>query len=205
MKKTLLTFCLSLCALCGMAQTQTNYNEKLVVTINEVSTDSIPAAITVVDNGDGTCDFTLKNFVLTLGSDELPVGNVDLKGVKVETDNGISNLSTTQTIRIQPGDDPEYDESDWIGPTDMVGDVPVVLTGKLTSTAMYINIDIDMTESLGQMIKVVVGQEKNVTSGISTVKANSTTNSTTIYTLGGIRVNKATKGVYVINGKKVIK
>ena len=188
-----------------MAQTQTNYNEKLVVTINELSTDSIPAAITVVDNGDGTCDFTLKNFILTLGSDELPVGNVDLKGVKVETENGISNLSTTQTIRIQPGDDPEYDESDWIGPTDMVGDVPVVLTGKLTSTAMYINIDIDMTESLGQLIKVVVGQEKNITSGISGVKVNPTANATTIYTLGGVRVNKATKGAYIINGKKYIK
>ena len=84
MKKTLLTFCLSLCALCGMAQTQTNYNEKLVVTINEVSTDSIPAAITVVDNGNGTCDFMLKDFKMVLGEDVLPVGNIVLKGVAMK-------------------------------------------------------------------------------------------------------------------------
>lgn len=203
MKKTLLTFCLSLCALCGMAQTQTNYNEKLVVKINEVSTDSIPAAITVIDNGDGTCDFSLKNFMLVGKDAPMPIGNVDLKGVKMETIDGISTISTNQSIIIQPGDDPNYNESQWIGP--MLEEVPIVLTGKLTATALYANIDIDMTESLEQVINVVVGQEKNITAGINGVKVNPSTNATAIYTLGGVRVNKATKGVYVINGKKVVK
>lgn len=203
MKKTLLTFCLSLCALCGMAQTQTNYNEKLVVTINEVSTDSIPAAITVIDNGDGTCDFSLKNFMLVGEDAPMPIGNVDLKGVKMETIDGISTISTNQSIIIQPGDDPNYNESQWLGP--MLEEVPIVLTGKLTATALYANIDIDMTESLEQVINVVVGQEKNITAGINGVKVNPSTNATAIYTLGGVRVNKATKGVYVINGKKVVK
>lgn len=203
MKKTLLTFCLSLCALCGMAQTQTNYNEKLVVTIDNVSTDSIPAAITVVDNGDGTCDFSLKNFMLVAGESSMPIGNVDLKGVKMEKVDGVSNISTNQNIVIQPGEDSNYGEDEWIGPG--LGEVPIVLTGKLTATALYVNIDIDMSESLQQVINVVVGQEKNVTSGINGVKVNPSTNATTIYTLGGVRVNKAIKGVYVINGKKVIK
>ena len=203
MKKTLLTFCLSLCALCGMAQTQTNYNEKLVVTIDNVSTDSIPAAITVVDNGDGTCDFSLKNFMLVAGESSMPIGNVDLKGVKMEKVDGVSNISTNQNIVIQPGEDSKYGEDEWIGPA--LGEVPIVLTGKLTATALYVNIDIDMSETLQQIINVVVGQEKNVTSGINGVKVNPSTNATTIYTLGGVRVNKATKGVYVINGKKVIK
>ena len=203
MKKTLLTVCLSLCALCGMAQTQTNYNEKLVVKINEVSTDSIPAAITVIDNGDGTCDFSLKNFMLVGEDAPMPIGNVDLKGVKMETIDGISTISTNQSIIIQPGDDPNYNESQWLGP--MLEEVPIVLTGKLTATALYANIDIDMTESLEQVINVVVGQEKNITAGINGVKVNPSTNATAIYTLGGVRVNKATKGVYVINGKKVVK
>lgn len=203
MKKTLLTFCLSLCALCGMAQTQTNYNEKLVVTIDGNSTDSIPAAITVVDNGDGTCDFSLKNFMLVAGESSMPIGNVDLKGVKMEKVDGVSHISTNQNIVIQPGDDPNYGEDEWIGPD--LDEVPIVLTGKLTATALYVNIDIDMSESLQQIINVVVGQEKNVTSGINGVKMNPSTNATAIYTLGGVRVSKATKGVYVINGKKVIK
>lgn len=203
MKKTLLTFCLSLCALCGMAQTQTNYNEKLVVTIDNVSTDSIPAAITVVDNGDGTCDFSLKNFMLVAGESSMPIGNVDLKGVKMEKVDGVSNISTNQNIVIQPGEDSNYGEDEWIGPG--LGEVPIVLTGKLTATALYVNIDIDMSETLEQVINVVVGQEKNITTGIGSVKVTPSTNATAIYTLGGVRVSKATKGVYVINGKKVIK
>ncbi len=203
MKKTLLTFCLSLCALCGMAQTQTNYSEKLVVTIDGNSTDSIPAAITVVDNGDGTCDFSLKNFILADDQSSVAIGNVDLKGVKMEKVDGVSNISTNQNIVIQPGDDPNYGEDAWLGP--ILGEVPIVLTGKLTATALYVNIDIDMSETLGQIINVVVGQEKNVISGINGVKVTPSANATAIYTLGGVRVNKATKGVYVINGKKVIK
>ena len=203
MKKTLLTFCLSLCALCGMAQTQTNYSEKLVVTIDGNSTDSIPAAITVVDNGDGTCDFSLKNFILADDQSSVAIGNVDLKGVKMEKVDGVSNISTNQNIVIQPGDDPNYGEDAWLGP--ILGEVPIVLTGKLTATALYVNIDIDMSETLGQIINVVVGQEKNVISGINGVKVTPSANATAIYTLGGLRVNKATKGVYVINGKKVIK
>lgn len=203
MKKTLLTFCLSLCALCGMAQTQTNYNEKLVVTIDNVSTDSIPAAITVVDNGDGTCDFSLKNFILADDESSMAIGNVDLKGVKMEKVDGVSNISTNQKIVIQPGDDPNYGEDAWLGP--MLGEVPIVLTGKLTATALYVNIDIDMSETLQQIINVVVGQSSKVVSGIESVKVTPATQSTAIYTLGGLRVNKASKGVFIINGKKIIK
>lgn len=121
----------------------------------------------------------------------------------METVDGISNISTNQNIVIQPGDDPNYGEDEWIGPD--LDEVPIVLTGKLTATTLYVNIDIDMSESLGQIINVVVGQEKNVISGINGVKVTPSANATAIYTLGGVRVNKATKGVYVINGKKVIK
>lgn len=203
MKKTLLTFCLSLVALCGMAQTQTNYDEKLVVTIDGESTDSIPAAITVVDNGNGTCDFMLKNFKLVLGESSMPVGNIVLKGVTMKEQEGVSHISTKQTIMISAGDDPSVNEKDWLGPD--LGEVPIVLEGKFSPTALYVNIDIDMSETLEQIINVVVGQSSKVVSGIESVKLTPTTQSTTIYTLGGLRVNKANKGVFIINGKKIVK
>lgn len=203
MKKTLLTFCLSLVALCGMAQAQTNYDEKLVVTINSNATDSIPAAITVVDNGNGTCDFMLKNFKMVLGEDVMPVGNIVLKGVVMKEQEGVSHISTKQTIVISAGDDPSVSQDGWIGPE--LGNVPIVLEGKFSPTALYVNIDIDMSEALGQMINVVVGQSNKVVSGIESVKVTPVTQSTAIYTLGGLRVNKASKGVFIINGKKIIK
>lgn len=203
MKKTLLTFCLSLVALCGMAQAQTNYDEKLVVTINSNATDSIPAAITVVDNGNGTCDFMLKNFKMVLGEDVMPVGNIVLKGVVMKEQEGVSHISTKQTIVISAGDDPSVSQDGWIGPE--LGNVPIVLEGKFSPTALYVNIDIDMSEALEQMINVVVGQSSKVVSGIESVKVTPATQSTAIYTLGGLRVNKASKGVFIINGKKIIK
>lgn len=203
MKKTLLTFCLSLAALCGMAQTQTNYNEKIVVTINGTSSDSIPAAIIVVDNGDGTCDFSLKNFNLVDGETLMHVGNIDLKGVSMTEQDGVTTINTDQSILIQPGDDPNVNEDEWLGP--MLGEVPIKLSGKLSATHLYVNIDIDMKEFLDQIINVVVGQSKNVVSGINGVKVHSNVPSSAIYTLSGLRVNKASKGVYIINGKKVIK
>lgn len=203
MKKTLLTFCLSLAALCGMAQTQTNYNEKIVVTIDGTSSDSIPAAIIVVDNGDGTCDFSLKNFKLEDGESLMPVGNIDLKGVSMTEQDGVTTINTDQSILIQPGDDPTVNEDEWLGP--MLGEVPIKLSGKLSATHLYVNIDIDMKESIGQIINVAVGQSKNVVSGINGVKVNTNVPTSAIYTLSGLRVNKASKGVYIINGKKVIK
>ena len=203
MRKTLLSFCLSLVALCGMAQTQTNYDEKLVVTIDGNATDSIPAAITVVDNGNGTCDFMLKNFKLVAGENVLPVGNIVLKGVAMKEQEGVSHISTQQTIEISAGDDPSVNTDDWMGPD--LGEVPIVLEGKFSPTALYVNIDIDMSETLEQMINVVVGQSNKVVSGIESVKVTPATQSTAIYTLGGLRVNKANKGVFIINGKKIIK
>lgn len=203
MKEALLTFCLSVAALCGMAQTQTNYNEKLVVTVNGISTDSIPAAITVANNGDGTCDFSLKNFVMVLDEDSMAVGNIDLKKVQMEEKDGISLITTDQSIEIQPGDDPKFEEDEWLGPN--LGEVPIKLSGKLTAYALYVNIDIDMTSLLGQTINVVVGQANNVVSSINTTKVAPATQSTTIYTLNGLRVKKANKGMYIINGKKTIK
>ena len=84
------------------------------------------------------------------------------------------------------------------------------LNGKLRKNALYVNIDIDMMSTLQQIIKVVVGSEKAVT-GIADVVAPATPARTSgVYTLSGIRVAdslsaKLPKGVYVVNGKKVIK
>ena len=200
MKKTLLTFCLSLCALCGMSQTQTNYNEKLVVTINEVSTDSIPAAITVVDNGDGTCDFTLKNFHLIDGESDIPIGNIAVNGVKMEEKAFGKSLSTNQIIQIKEGD--EEGISFWMGPS--LEDVPVVLNGTIVGNKLYAVIDIDMTATLSQMIRVVVGKE-NETTAIKEVNAKKE-QPTKVYSLEGKRIvnAKLPKGYYIIDGKKTI-
>lgn len=152
MKKTLLTF-LTLC-LAVFTATAQSYTESLVVTVDGVSTDPQSADITVVKSADGkTCDFALKNFCLVDGESNIPVGNITLKGVSMKGKGYCTEIATTQTIQIENGDDESV--SEWLGP--MLGDVPVVLTGQLTDEHLYVNIDIDMTEGIGQVINVVAG------------------------------------------------
>ncbi len=179
------------------------YDQTLVVSINEQSTDPIPAKIVVDHMSDGTINFSLKNFYLPADeedADPMYVGNITLEGVTVEQAEGYETIATDQKITIEDGTEPS--DASWIGP--FLGEIPVKLSGKLNDKKLYVNIDIDMQESLGQTINVVVGNEGDVT-GIhsATVAPASTTDA--IYTLSGVRVSKATKGVYIINGKKVIK
>ena len=151
------------------------YAEKLVVSINGESTDSIPANIVVDHMSDGTITFSLKNFYLPADeSDEdaepMYVGNITLEGVTVEQADGYETITTDQQITIEEGTDPA--DAEWFGL--MLGEIPVKLSGKLTDKKLYVNIDIDMQESLGQTINVVVGKESNVT-GIQDVTINTTT------------------------------
>lgn len=210
MKKFLLSL-LAVCTLGFLPAVADDYQEKLVVTINGNSTDSIPANITVSHEADGTITFSLKNFTMGLGDDQMPVGNITLGKVAVEQKEGYEAISTTQTIQIEAGDDPNVAEEEWMGP--MLGDVPIVMSGKLKADKLFVNIDIDMSETpLGQVINVAVGQDKGfdpVPDGINQVNADSV-RATGVYTLGGVRVadtltNALPKGVYVVNGKKIVK
>lgn len=207
MKKFLLSLLVACTALTGMAQT--TYEENLIVTVNGESSDEIPASINVTHEADGTATFTLRNFVLTSADNEIPVGNITLTGVVVEDKGGYEAISTSQTIQIAPGDMEGVPEEVWLGPT-MLGDVPIVLNGKLTDTKLYANIDIDMSSSINQIINVVAGKDEGFTTGISTVSTDATTNATGVYTLNGVRVASKLdaslpKGVYVVNGRKIIK
>ena len=204
MKKFLLTL-VALCCTGLLPVAAQNYDEKLVVTINGESTDSIPANIIVEQREDGKINFVLKNFMLVAGEDVMPVGNISLEGVDVVQEEGYKAISTNQTITIQPGDTTDIPAEGWIGP--ILGEVPILLSGKLNDTRLYCTIDINMKESLGQVINVVIGQPLATGIHSATVADNATTR---IFTLSG-RLVPATstdnlpKGVYIVNGKKVIR
>ena len=191
-------------------ESTTNYAEKLVVTINGESTDSIPANIVVDHMSDGSITFSLKNFMLVGEDVSMPVGNITLQNVAVVKEEGYEAISTNQTIQIEAGDDASISEEEWLGP--MLGDVPIVLNGKLNGSKLYVNIDIDMSAVLNQVINVAVGQDKGfepIPDGIGQAKADAA-HTNGVYTLGGVRVadtmtNALPKGVYVVNGKKVVK
>lgn len=207
MKKTLLLAAFGIFSLASFAQTSKTYTDDLVVTINEVSTPAQKSNIDFVNHEDGTCDFVLKNFCLGEGEEILYVGNIELKNVELVSGDSYNTFEANQTITIQPGDDAS---KDWLGP--MLGEVPIDMKGKINEQQLYCTIDIDMMSSLQQIIKVTFG--KDITTGITHVSVT-TEKLVDVYTLNGAllrsrvssenALNGLQPGVYVVNGKKVIK
>lgn len=145
----------------------TNYTNALSVNVNNECSAPQPTNYTLTEWSDGSASLTLKNFMLAAEDYVMPVGNIQLDDVTV---NG-SSYTTSQTIQIEAGDDPSYEENDWYGP--MLGDVPVELNGTLTDGHFDATIDINMV-ALGQIIKVVLAPELNLTTS-STVSVPSKT------------------------------
>ena len=139
----------------GMAETKT-YTDNLVVTINDASTQPQETTIFFTDNGDGTCNFALNNFCLVDGDSKMGVGNIKVDTLTYAVgDDGIGVFSCDRVIQIAKGDDSNISDV-WLGPG--LGDVPLILDGKITEDKVYVTIDINM-ESLGQMIHVTLGDD----------------------------------------------
>lgn len=205
MKKALLLIAAAWCMSLAPIAAQ-NYNEQLIVTVNGESTDSIPAAITVVEREDGLIDFTLTNFMLVMGENTMPIGNIKLSGIEVTDHDSYKEIKTSQNIVIEPGDIPNVPATGWLG--QYLGEVPIALEGILTDTRLYATIDIDMMASLEQVIQVVVGNATNT--GISQAVITHPTQAQGVYTIQGIRVadqlsDALPRGLYIVNGKKILK
>ena len=133
----------------------TDYTDYLVVTINGENTAPQETTITVAQYSDGTYTLSLKNFMLVDGEDIIPVGNIVLEGMTATENAGKITFAANQTIQIQPGELDGLGDEDWYGP--MLGNVPIALTATIEGGKLKCNIDIDMTETLGQVINVYFG------------------------------------------------
>ena len=180
------------------------YTEQIIVTINDESSAPQTADITVVDNGNGAINFELRNFVLVSGDDKMLVGNINVDNLPVvKGEDGLDHISFEGGIMIQPGDMEGVDESEWFGPE--LGEIPMKLQGKLNDEKLYVTIDIDMQETLGQVVYVQLGtddfnddQEDAIGRVITVSKTPSA-----MFDLSGRRVEKIVHGIYVVDGKKV--
>lgn len=150
MKKTLLSLALAL--LSSLSMSANEYTDKLVVTVNGLSTQQ-NATISVVKNDDGTYNFNLKNFMLKAGEQTMGIGNIELKDLKAAKGDKGDVVSTHQDIAITAGDDPNV--SNWMGP--QLGTIPLDLKLLVNDKKLYTLIDIDMQKTLGQTIHVTFG------------------------------------------------
>ena len=127
-----------------------SYTGLLTVSINGESSN--PAVQTIsIEKVDGThINFMLKNFMLSNEDTTMPVGTIRLENIELQPSGEAVAFSIDQSINIAAGDAEGYDE--WFGP--MLGPVPVKLQGVASPAGMDIDIDIDMKETLNQIIHV---------------------------------------------------
>jgi hypothetical protein len=144
--KKLFVMMAALC--CAMAMNATTYTSHLKVTINGISAEQDQVPVVVVED-DNTYTLTLKNFVLVVEGIPMPVGNIEVAGVKGIDEFGYTTIMFNSPIAITAGDDPNYDF--WMGPD--LGEVPLDMVARFTDNALSANIDINL-EVLGQVIGV---------------------------------------------------
>lgn len=132
------------------------YTDQLIITINGTSSDPQTTDVTVIDNGDGTIDFEMKNFFMVQGGEYVPVGNIYIENLLVtEGEDGLKHITFNAPMTILPGDLEGVDM--WIGP--MFGEIPLNLRGKMNDEKFFAVIDIDLQESFGQVLFVQFGTD----------------------------------------------
>lgn len=138
----------------SVAAMAANYTDRLEVTINGISSTQ-EATISVDKQTDGKYKLQLNNFIMYLGGQPMPVGNIVLNDVEGSEADGTVTIRTAQGINITAGNVPGIDSDAWMGP--MLQTVPVDMTAELRDEKLYTVINIDMSMTLGQKIRVVFG------------------------------------------------
>ena len=179
----------------------TMYDDNIVVRVNEMVTDPMSASVKVERLSNGNINFSLPDFVMVLEGSSMYVGSIEIEDLPLidgADKRSYELINYNGMLRIAAGTD---ESQFWIGPE--LGPIPLRLKGKLTDDKLYVTIDIDMQESLGQVISVDFGSD--IANGITSIDNGQGTMDNAIYDLSGRRVQKASKGIYIQNGKKFIR
>lgn len=186
-----------------MAAMATDYTDNLIITVDGGKPTTVnDVKITVTQQENEKYSFSLKNFSFA----GLKVGDIELNDIEGQEKDGIITLNVPETkIKVK---NPAFG----IGTTiNLAGGINFSMISKISNITNKMYADMTM-KAMGQNIKAIYGDEKNITTGIkapqATTKAN---NATSIFTLAGQQVSTMTSGnVYIVKTtdgktKKVIK
>ena len=176
-------------------ETGTSYTDELVVKINiseGTETKVIPSStININKNTDGTYKLSIKDFVLAPG---IELGDVIADNLTGVTEGEYTTIKMNQ-VPVVIGNE-TYAAA--------LGDLKINLDAKFTADKLYALIDLDV-KALNQVVNVIFGSPFTET-GIDHVSVKNYSGINRVYEIGGQHVNRASvPGLYIINGKKVIK
>lgn len=144
-------FIILLVAMAVAVARATNYIVPVTVVVNGVTSEQMGEFS--VEVNDGLYDINLKNFMLSSENGPMGVGNVELKGIEPYYDGNATLLVTEREVTMTDGDDPSIE----IWMAGMLPPVNVELRGKIEGELLYMNLNIDLMETLGQLIQVTIG------------------------------------------------
>ena len=186
-----------------MTAMATDYTDNLIITVDGGNPTTVnDVKITVTQQENEKYSFSLKNFSFA----GTKVGDIELNDIEGQEKDGIITLNVPETkIKVK-------NPALGIGTTiNFWGGIKFSMTAKISNVNNKMYADMTM-KAMGQNIKAIYGDEKNITTGIkapqATTKAN---NATSIFTLAGQQVSSMTSGnVYIVKTtdgktKKVIK
>ena len=172
----------------------TSYTDDLVVKVNaagEESSTTLPSStINISQNTDGTYKLSIKNFALGPG---MELGDVVADNLTGETEGEYTTIKMNDVPVTIGGE---------LGAG--LGDLKINLDAKFTVDKLYALIDLNVTR-YNQVVNVIFGSPFTET-GIDHVSVKNYSGINRVYEIGGQHVNRASvPGLYIINGKKVIK
>lgn len=183
----------------AMTAMATDYTDNLIITIDngKKPTTVNDVKITVTQQENEKYSFSLKNFSFA----GKKVGDIELNDIEGQEKDGIITLNVPETkINVK-------NPALGIGTTiNIWGGIKFSMTAKISNVTNKMYADMTM-KAIGQNIKAIYGDEKNITTGISNLPVSNDNEKEEIFNLQGQRISEAKPGQVVIvkKGGKAVK
>lgn len=181
----------------AMTAMATDYTDNLIITIDNGKPTTVnDVKITVTQQENGKYSFSLKDFSFAGAR----VGDIELNDIEGQEKYGIITLNVPKTnIKIK---NPSFG----IGKTINIKGIDFSMTAKISNATNKMYADMTM-KAIGQNIKAIYGDKKNITTGISNLPVDNTNDKVELYNLQGQRISEAKPGQVVIEkrGGKAVK
>ena len=181
----------------AMTAMATDYTDNLIITIDNVKPTTVnDVKITVTQQENGKYSFSLKDFSFAGAR----VGDIELNDIEGQEKDRIITLNVPKTnIKIK---NPSFG----IGTTINIKGIDFSMTAKISNATNKMYADMTM-KAIGQNIKAIYGDEKNITTGISNLPVSNDNEKEEIFNLQGQRISEAKPGQVVIvkKGGKAVK
>lgn len=181
----------------AMTAMATDYTDNLIITIDNGKPTTVnDVKITVTQQENGKYSFSLKDFSFAGAR----VGDIELNDIEGQEKDGIITLNVPKTnIKIK---NPSFG----IETTINIKGIDFSMTAKISNATNKMYADMTM-KAIGQNIKAIYGDEKNITTGISNLPVDNTNDKVELYNLQGQRISEAKPGQVVIvkKGGKAVK